>query len=145
MKKVLFVCSGNTCRSPMAQAVFNHLAQKRGIVDVVAFSAGLYTQDGLPYAAHSIEVLQDNGIALSGTSRQITDEMLAECDLVFGLTYSLSTALVSAFPDRSDKIYRFPLEVPDPFGGDIMLYRRSLVKITEGVERILRAIEAGKL
>ena len=67
MKKVLFVCSGNTCRSPMAQACFNDLAKKRGI-DAVAFSAGLYTQDGLPYAANTLEVLQDNGITVSGSS-----------------------------------------------------------------------------
>ena len=144
MKKVLFVCSGNTCRSPMAQACFNDLAKKSGI-DAVAFSAGLYTQDGLPYAANTLEVLQDNGITVSGSSKQITDEMLAECDLVFGLTYSLSTALVAAFPDHSDKIYRFPLEVPDPFGGDIVLYRRSFNKIAEGIGKILNAIEVNKL
>ena len=144
MKKVLFVCSGNTCRSPMAQAVFNAAAEKRGL-DAVAFSAGLYTQDGLPYAANTVEVLRDNGISLSGTSKQITDTMLTECDIVFGLTYSINTALVAAFPEYQDKIYRFPLEVPDPFGGDIMLYRRSLIKITDGVEKILRAIEVGKL
>ena len=90
-------------------------------------------------------MLQDNGITVSGSSKQITDEMLAECDLVFGLTYSLSTALVAAFPDHSDKIYRFPLEVPDPFGGDIVLYRRSFNKITEGIGKILNAIEVNKL
>lgn len=144
MKKVLFVCSGNTCRSPMAQAVFNDMALKRG-VGAKAFSAGLYTQDGLPYSQNSAEALRENGIALDGASKQITAAMLESCDLVFGLTYSLSTALVSAFPDSSDKIYRFPLEVPDPFGGDVSLYRRSLQKITEGVEKILAAIEAGNL
>ena len=90
-------------------------------------------------------MLQDNGITVSGSSKQITDEMLAECDLVFGLTYSLSTALVAAFPDHSDKIYRFPLEVPDPFGGDIVLYRRSFNKIAEGIGKILNAIEVNKL
>lgn len=144
MKKVLFVCSGNTCRSPMAAAVLNAHAEKQQI-EAVAFSAGLYTQDGLPYAEHSAEVLREVGIELAGSSHQITNEMLEQCDLVFGLTYSLSTSLVAAFPAYSDKIYRFPLEVPDPFGGDIVLYRRSLVKITEGVDRILAAIQVKKL
>ena len=97
MKKVLFVCSGNTCRSPMAQAVFNKLAKERNI-DAAAFSAGLYTQDALPYSPNTLEVLRENDIALTGSSKQITKEMLDQCDIVFGLTYSLSTALVSAFP-----------------------------------------------
>lgn len=145
MKKVLFVCSGNTCRSPMAQAVFNHLAQKRGIVYVVASRPDYIPKTGFrmpPIPSRSCRITESRFPERRG---RLPMKCLAECDLVFGLTYSLSTALVSAFPERSDKIYRFPLEVPDPFGGDIMLYRRSLVKITEGVERILRAIEAGKL
>lgn len=144
MKKVLFICSGNTCRSPMAQAVFNDMAKKQE-VDAAAFSAGMYTQDGLPYSPNTLEVLRESGIPLSGSSRQLTGEMLEQCDLAFGLTYSLSTALVSAFPHSSEKIYRFPLEVPDPFGGDIALYRRSYQKITEGIAKILNAIKAGSL
>lgn len=144
MKKVMFVCSGNTCRSPMAAAVLNAHAKKENI-EAAAFSAGLYTQDGLPYAEHSAEALREVGIELSGSSHQLTDEMFDQCDLVFGLTYSLTTALVAAFPAHSDKIYRFPLEVPDPFGGDMVLYRRSLLKITEGVDKILQAIRVNKL
>lgn len=141
MKKILFVCSGNTCRSPMAEAVFNHLAKKHNL-DAVAYSAGLYTSDGLPYSPNSVEVLRENGITLSGSSKQINEKLLDECDYVFGLTYSLSTALVSAFPGKSDKIYRFPLEVPDPFGGDLGLYKRSLAKITEGIEKIIKAVKS---
>lgn len=128
----------------MAQAAFNDLAKKTE-TDAVAFSAGLYTDDGLPYSQNTLDVLAENGIVLTGASRRITEEMLAGCDLVFGLTYSLSTALVSAFPANSDSIYRFPLEVPDPFGGDIVLYRRSFAKIREGVEKILAAIRENKL
>lgn len=124
----------------MAEAVFNHLAKEHGL-DAVASSAGLYTTDGLPYSPNSVEVLRENGIILVGTSKQITAEMLDEYDYVFGLTYSLSTALVSAFPGKSDRIYRFPLEVPDPFGGDIALYKRSFAKITEGIEKIIKVVK----
>ncbi len=137
MKKVLFVCSGNTCRSPMACAMFNHLAKERGI-DAHAFSAGLFTSDGLPYSANSVEALRENGITLAGASKKITEDMIKGSDYAFGMTYSLSSELLSAFPPLSDKIYRFPVEVPDPFGGDIVTYKKSLSKITEGVERILQ-------
>ena len=144
MRKVLFVCAGNTCRSPMAKCVFDKLASENGL-DAEAICAGLHTQDGLPYSANSIEALDEIGIRLAGTSKQITTQMLEECDLVFGLTYSLSTSLVAAFPKFSDKIYRFPLDVPDPFGGDIALYRRSLSRITEGIGKIVNAMKVGKL
>ena len=128
----------------MAKCVFDKLAAENG-VEAEAFCAGLHTQDGLPYSANSIEALDEIGIKLTGTSKSITPEMLAECDIVFGLTYSLSTSLVAAFPKYQDKIYRFPLDVPDPFGGDIVLYRRALGKITEGVGKIVNAIKVGKL
>ena len=144
MRKVLFVCAGNTCRSPMAKCVFDKLASEKQL-DACAVCAGLHTQDGLPYSANSIEALDEIGIRLAGSSVQITPELLAECDLVFGLTYSLSTSLVAAFPKYQDKIYRFPLDVPDPFGGDIALYRRALTRITEGVGKIVDAMLLGKL
>lgn len=125
----------------MAKAIFNELADKEGI-DARASSAGLYTQDGLPYSQNTILVLEEEGIKLSGASKQITEEMFKENDYIFGLTYSLSTALVSAFPKYSDKIFRFPVEVPDPFGGDIVLYKRCCIKITEGINKIINAVKA---
>lgn len=144
MKKVLFVCSGNTCRSPMAEKVFDKIAGERG-VDASALSAGLYTDDGLPYAENSVKALKEIGIDLAGASRQITSALLAECDYVFGLTYSISTALVASYPQFSDKIYRFPVEVPDPFGGDLVTYKRALLRITEGVTKVVDALATGKL
>lgn len=141
MLKVLFVCSGNTCRSPMAEAIFNEMATKEGL-DATAFSAGLYTEDGLPYSRNSVLVLEEEGIKLSGSSKQITEKMLEEFDYIFGLTYSLGTALVSAFPEYSDKVFRFPVEVPDPFGADIVIYKRCFMKITEGIKKIIDTVKA---
>ena len=144
MRKVLFVCTGNTCRSPMAKCVFDKAAKECGL-DATAECAGMHTQDGLPYAANSVEAMAELGIKLVGTSKQITPELLEECDLVFGLTYQLNTSLVASFPKYSEKIYRFPLDVPDPFGGDLGMYKRSLSRITEGIKRIIAAMQSGKL
>ncbi len=144
MKKVLFVCSGNTCRSPMAQGLFNDMA-KRENVDAVASSAGLYTEDGLDYSANSVEALKEEGISLTGKSKQINSEMLEGADYIFGLTCSLGAALCAEFPEYAEKVYRFPTEVSDPFGGDIGMYKISLAKITEGVERIIKAIKSGEI
>ena len=143
MIKVLFVCSGNTCRSPMAQAIFNEMATKEGL-DATAFSAGLYTEDGLPYSKNSVMALEEEGIKLSGSSKQINEKMLEDSDYVFGLTCSLGTAIISAFPEYSDKVYRFPVEVPDPFGSDIVIYKRCLINITEGIKMIIDTVKARK-
>ncbi len=144
MKKFLFVCTGNTCRSPMAMAVFNSLCREKDI-PAEAFSAGLHTEFGLPYSQDAVAALAETGISLAGSSRPLSPELLEECDCIFGLTYAISTSLVAAFPTCSDKIYRFPAEVSDPFGGDLAVYRRCLTHITEGIGKIIDAVQAGKL
>ena len=144
MKKILFVCSGNTCRSPMAMALFNDMAEKNG-VDALGDSAGMYTRDGLPYNEKSVTAMKDEGIPLEGCSKQITEDMLRDSDAVFGLTHSLSCSLIAYFPKFSDKIYDFPVEVADPFGGDLDEYKRALGDIKDGMEKIMRAIKDGKI
>lgn len=144
MKKILFVCSGNTCRSPMAEAVFNDSAEREG-VDAHASSAGLFTRDGLAYSDNSAAVLKDEGIELSGSSRQITESMVKESGAVFGLTSSIAASLIAAFPKYADKIYSFPVEVADPFGGDIVEYKRALGEIKDGIGRIIAALKDGKI
>ena len=75
--RVCFVCTGNTCRSPMAQAVTNHLAKKLGR-DLTAFSRGLYALDGDPIASCAIAALEGAGIEptadhdTAGTPRAIS-------------------------------------------------------------------------
>ena len=136
MKKILFVCTGNTCRSPMAEALFNDIAKKENI-DAKAVSAGLFTEDGLAYSENSIQALSEDGIILDGSSKQITDELVKDCDMIFGLTESHGQGVISAFPMYADKVYRFPMNISDPFGGDIVTYKKCLSQIKEGMEKIV--------
>ena len=136
MKKILFVCTGNTCRSPMAMALFNDAAKKENI-DAKAFSAGLFTEDGLPYSENSVLAFLEDGLTLEGSSKQITEELVRDSDMIFGLTDSHGQGIISAFPKYADKVYRFPANISDPFGGDIVTYKRCLSQIKEGMEKIV--------
>ena len=128
----------------MAEAVFNDIAKKNDL-DAVANSAGLYTEDGLDYSPNSVEALKEAGILLDGKSKQLDTKMLEQADYIFGLTYSLGTAVCSEFPEYAQKVYRFPTEVSDPFGADLGMYKVSLAKIREGVEKIINAIKSGEI
>ena len=140
MKKILFVCTGNTCRSPMAEALFNDIAKKEN-VDAVALSAGLFTEDGLPYSENSVQALSEEGIVLDGSSRVITKELVRDSDMIFGLTESHGQGVISAFPDFADKVYRFPMNISDPFGGDIVTYKKCLSQIKDGMEKIIEFLK----
>ena len=139
MIKILFVCSGNTCRSPMAEALFNDIANKE-VMPFCALSAGLFTEDGLPYSSNSVQVLKECGITLIGSSKRITYDLVLECDYIFGLTSGITLALQNAFDDMKNKIFPFPVEVPDPYGGDITDYRNAKDTILHGIKKIIKSI-----
>ena len=136
MKKILFVCTGNTCRSPMAMALFKDAAKKENI-DATAFSAGLFTEDGLPYSENSVQALKEEGIALEGSSKQLNAELVRDADMIFGLTASHGQGVISSYPEYADKVYGFPSDISDPFGGDIVTYKRCLAQIKDGIKKIV--------
>ena len=78
MKKVLFVCTGNTCRSPMAEAIFNNLCNK----DSISFSAGIYASEGRPVSENSVLALSEIGLETTHRSTLVTSEMMKEYDYV---------------------------------------------------------------
>lgn len=136
-KHVLFVCTGNTCRSPMAEALFRKAVLGRD--EYAVSSAGVAASKGTPCNPETAGLLKRRAVPLEGFgSRQVTDAILTEATHVFAMTRSHLQTLEARFPKHSDKFYLvcefadIPNEgpgadVPDPIG----LGRRAYEEVAD--------------
>lgn len=101
-RKVFFVCTGNTCRSPMAEGLFNHLANATWVAE----SAGTAAAEGEPVSPQARSVALKHGIDLSGhRSRRITSDMISRADLVLTMTTAQRDMLRKQEPSKADRIF----------------------------------------
>lgn len=128
----------------MAMAVFNKRAHELAI-DAEAFSRGLYA-DGSSASENAVEALSENGIIeFCHASKTVSEEDMGNADMVIGISSRHAARLMADFPQYCDKIFAFPFDVSDPFGGDIGVYRRTLEEITRGIDIIIREVFPGCL
>lgn len=102
--RILFICTGNTCRSPMAEKMFKKLAAERGI-EVEAKSAGLFASEGSAASAHAASILKGKGIMDEHISQAVTAELLDWADLIMAMTQSHKNTLIQQFPEFHEKVY----------------------------------------
>ena len=125
-KSVLFVCTGNTCRSPMAEGLFQKAVSERE--DFAVASAGVAAYPGSPLSEETRKILKGRGVTLDGfESQPVSEELIDGATHVFAMTASHLQALISLFPEHEDKFYLacefveipgqgLACDVPDPFG-----------------------------
>ena len=125
-KSVLFVCTGNTCRSPMAEGLFQKAVSERE--DFAVASAGVAAYPGSPLSEETRKILKGRGVTLDGfESQPVSEELIDGSTHVFAMTASHLQALISLFPEHEDKFYLacefveipgqgLACDVPDPFG-----------------------------
>ncbi|MBB6453939.1 protein-tyrosine phosphatase [Salirhabdus euzebyi] len=100
MKNILFVCTGNTCRSPMAEALVKHKTNK-----IKARSAGIFAGHGQPASRGTTEALREKGILLRHQSQPVTQDLINWADLILTMTTNHKQSLVMQFPQVDDKVY----------------------------------------
>jgi protein-tyrosine-phosphatase len=136
--RVLFVCSGNTCRSPLAQAVFRRLLDEVGRSDISVASAGTGAYEGAPASEGAYLVALEQGLDLSAHRARLLDRDLAgEADLILTMGRGhLSRVDRLGGGDRAHLLGEYAgrgseAEVKDPFGEDVEAYRATLAHLTE--------------
>jgi protein-tyrosine-phosphatase len=131
MKKLIFVCTGNTCRSPMAEGLMRAMLPEDCGWEVS--SAGVCAAEGWPVSGHSVEALREKGIDISGlTSRTLTPELIDDADLLVTMTEGHRQAILAAVPQSGGKVFllksfgvaQCAADIADPVGGSLDVYRR---------------------
>ena len=154
MKTILFLCTGNVCRSPMAEGLFRHAVKGRG--DFRILSAGLGALDGQPPTHHSVQAMRDLGIDISSQrSRALTAELVRSADYIFGMTHSHVDTVALLYPQMAEKTFLlrefdetlepYEKDISDPIGSPYEIYVECRDQIEQGVATVLKYMEQHNL
>ena len=149
---ILFVCTGNTCRSPMAEGLFRHmLAERLGCSDAelvdrgyMVLSAGISAGGGMPASPATLQILRDRGIDLSEhASQPLTASLLDLADHVYTMTSAHREVIMRERPDASGRVSLLSRDgesIPDPIGGGLDEYRSCERAIEQNLRLILEDV-----
>jgi protein-tyrosine-phosphatase len=156
-KHILFVCTGNSCRSVMAKGLMEQVLRRAGSDTVKVDSAGVFAIDGMAPTRETQRVLQDIGVDCSGhRARALTFEMIEAAELIFVMEEFQMEEVLRRAPSARDKVHllkpygltRMESDVkkgvspniPDPIGKPLEVYEVCFSEIREAIERVARLL-----
>lgn len=145
MMNIYFICTGNTCRSPMAEAI---LTQKQ-LPHVHVRSAGIFALDGGEMSEHAKQTLDHHCISHTHISRTVTLENLQWADIVLTMTVAHRDIIVQNYPQIAHKTFTLKeyvapysaLDVSDPYGGDMSVYVQTYTELNKYVDLLIEKIQ----
>ncbi|HNW85471.1 MAG TPA: hypothetical protein PLP25_00790 [Candidatus Limiplasma sp.] len=140
MTDVLFVCSGNTCRSPMAAALFNALCERRGL-PYRADSAGLLVADGSPASDGAFFAMKERGLSLARhVAQPVTAALAGNAKLVVGMSEAHAASVRERCPWA--RVTAFQPPVRDPYGSSPAVYRATADDLASRMDWVLEQLRA---
>lgn len=146
MTRVLFVCTGNTCRSPMAEAIL----KSRNLPGIEVKSAGVYAMDGSAASENTRKVLAENGIMFDSHQASLLNDALVDwTSYIITMTMNHKAAVLRMFPNAAEKTFtlkEFAIgnsnsDIADPFGGPIEQYRHTYDEMNEMMIKIIQRLQ----
>lgn len=144
---IYLICTGNTCRSPMAEAIF----RSKNLENATIRSAGIHAADGFPIAPNALALIEEAGMPYTATSKPVRQEDVEWADYIFTMTENHKQALLYSYPEAHTKIFTLKefidsssnLDILDPFGGNLAIYRQTFEELTDVIDEVGRKLTGG--
>lgn len=149
MKKIMFICTGNICRSAMADALMKKLA-KDSNKDIEVYSCGIFAEDGDMPTFNAVEAIKEYDVDLKlHRATNIRNSRIEDMDIILCATVSHKNNVINMYPNLKDKIFTIKeyadydkndLDIPDPWGYDIETYKFCASTISKCLNKIIDKI-----
>ncbi len=149
MKKIMFICTGNICRSAMADGLMKKLAKDNN-KGIEVYSCGIFAEDGDMPTFNAIEAIKEYDVDLKPhRATNIRSSKIEDMDIILCATVSHKNNVINMYPNLKDKIFTIKeyadfdkndLDIPDPWGYDIETYRFCASTINNCLEKIINKI-----